>query len=65
MGSERSANMLNQSRTLCGLIYFCITGSGWNFMLGIDIPLSAGAGLDPVCPVPLLCEGHHRGDSEG
>ena len=25
----------------------------------------AGVGLDPLCPVALLREGHHRGDSQG
>lgn len=31
----------------------------------IDLCCVAGADLDPVCSVPVLCEGHHWGYSEG
>lgn len=31
---------------------------------GIYIFSATGADLDPVCPVIVLCEGHHWSDSE-
>lgn len=34
-------------------------------MFNIYLFCVAGADLDPVCPLPVLREGHHWGDPEG